>query len=93
MIFLGAGLSFGVGRRMGRGAFETPPPIADDARFPSWLMLADRMKDELIAGAHDESEKRAYEASTSRRLVGSSQRDFADRLKLTSPYSKSGAAP
>jgi hypothetical protein len=62
MIFLGAGLSFGVGRRLGRGSFETPPPIADESRFPSWLLLAQRMKSELIAGVTDKLEKRAYEA-------------------------------
>src|SRR4051794_11162882 len=60
MIFLGAGLSFGVGRRLGRGSFETPPPIADEARFPSWLLLVDRMKDELVADARDDREQRAY---------------------------------
>src|SRR3954452_13880594 len=61
MIFLGAGLSFGVGRRLGRGSFETPPPIADDSRFPSWLLLVSRMKDELVAGVDDERARRAYE--------------------------------
>lgn len=61
MIFLGAGLSFGVGRRLGRGSFETPPPIADDERFPSWLILADRMTRELAESAEDDWVKRAYE--------------------------------
>jgi hypothetical protein len=61
MVFLGAGLSFGVGRRLGRGSFETPPPIADESRFPSWLLLAERMKTQLVQGARDEWEARAYE--------------------------------
>jgi hypothetical protein len=26
------------------GSFETPPPIADEARFPSWPLLIDRMR-------------------------------------------------
>lgn len=52
MIFLGAGLSFGVGRALGRGAFETPPPL-DDARFPSWPLLIDRMRERLVQGAGD----------------------------------------
>jgi hypothetical protein len=59
MIFLGAGLSFGVGGRLGRGSFETPPPIADNSRFPSWLLLAERMKNELVEGVGDEREQRA----------------------------------
>lgn len=56
MIFLGAGLSFGVGRRLGRGTFETPPPLHDDSRFPSWPLLIDRMKQELVASATDDEE-------------------------------------
>ncbi len=61
MIFLGAGLSFGVGRALGRGSFETPPPITDDSRFPSWLLLVNRMIGDLIAGVDDERERRSYE--------------------------------
>lgn len=62
MIFLGAGLSFGVVRQLGRGSFETPPPLADDARFPSWPMLIDRMSGELhrLAGEDDDL-RGAYE--------------------------------
>lgn len=62
MIFLGAGLSFGVGRRLGRGSFETPPPIADESRFPSWPLLARRTTTELMADVTDHWEQRAYEA-------------------------------
>jgi hypothetical protein len=60
MIFLGAGLSFGVGRRLGRGSFETPPPIADHSRFPSWLLLVDRMSRELQDRGADDRERWAY---------------------------------
>ena len=61
MIFLGAGLSFGVGRRLGRGSFETPPPIDDDSRFPSWMLLVDRMKTELKERTADDWDRRAYD--------------------------------
>jgi hypothetical protein len=61
MIFLGAGLSFGVGRRLGRASFETPPPLADESRFPSWPLLVDRMKSELVTAADSERDARAYE--------------------------------
>jgi SIR2-like domain len=60
MIFLGAGLSFGVGRQLGRGSFETPPPIADDARFPSWPILVDRMGNALRERASSDAEREAY---------------------------------
>jgi hypothetical protein len=53
MIFLGAGLSVGVGRRFGRATFETPAPLGDDARFPSWQMLIDRMLGELRSSASE----------------------------------------
>jgi len=59
MIFLGAGLSFGVARRLGRASFETPPPLSDDARFPSWPMLIDRMRERALAETTDEAEHRA----------------------------------
>jgi len=59
MLFLGAGLSFGVARRLGRASFETPPPLADDARFPSWPMLVDRMRERALAEAANEAEQRA----------------------------------
>jgi hypothetical protein len=61
MIFLGAGLSFGVGRFLGRGSFEIPPPIPDDDRFPSWPLLIDRMRGELVASVSDEHERRCLE--------------------------------
>lgn len=57
MVFLGAGLSFGVGRVLGRAGFETPPPLADESRFPSWPLLIDRMRTMLIDEAGDEHEK------------------------------------
>jgi hypothetical protein len=53
MVFLGAGLSAGVGRPLGRATFEMPPPLADDARFPSWSMLVERMLVELRASANE----------------------------------------
>jgi SIR2-like domain len=59
LIFLGAGLSFGVGRFLGRASFERPSPWDDD-RFPSWPDLIDRMKQELFAGS-DEATHRSYE--------------------------------
>lgn len=61
MVFLGAGLSFGVGRVLGRGSFETPPPIHDDRRFPSWPLLIDRMRQMLVERATDEREARYLE--------------------------------
>jgi hypothetical protein len=61
MIFLGAGLSFGVGRALGRAGIEALPPIEDDKRFPTWPLLVERMKPELVARAEDEFERRAYE--------------------------------
>lgn len=54
MVFLGAGLSIGVGRALGRATFEMPVPLADDARFPSWPMLIDRMRVELRASAGED---------------------------------------
>ena len=54
MVFLGAGLSIGVGRALGRATFEMPAPLADDARFPSWPMLIDRMRVELRASAGED---------------------------------------
>lgn len=54
MLFLGAGLSVGVGRPLGRATFEMPAPLADDARFPSWNMLIERMLHELRASASDD---------------------------------------
>jgi hypothetical protein len=53
MIFLGAGLSLGVGRPLGRASLGMPSPLADDARFPSWEMLIERMRDDLRASASD----------------------------------------
>jgi hypothetical protein len=53
MVFLGAGLSVGVGRPLGRATFEMPAPLADDARFPSWSMLIERMLAELRASASE----------------------------------------
>jgi hypothetical protein len=61
MIFLGAGLSYGVGRALGRAGIEALPPIEDDERFPTWPLLIDRMKPELVARANDEFEQGAYE--------------------------------
>jgi hypothetical protein len=50
LIFLGAGLSFGVGRFLGRASFERPSPHDND-RFPSWPDLIARMKGELLEGS------------------------------------------
>jgi hypothetical protein len=61
MIFLGAGLSYGLGRALGRAGIEALPPIHDDDRFPTWPLLIDRMKLELAARAEDELERQAYE--------------------------------
>ena len=59
LIFLGAGLSFGVGRYLGRASFERPTPF-DDNRFPSWPDLIQRMKEELLAGS-DKATRGSYE--------------------------------
>ena len=61
LIFLGAGLSFGVGRFLGRAAFERPEPW-DRERFPSWPDLMGRMKDYLAERAESDAERRSYEA-------------------------------
>lgn len=61
MIFLGAGLSYGVGRALGRAGIEALPPIEDDERFPTWPLLIERMKPELVARGEDEFERGAYE--------------------------------
>ena len=61
MIFLGAGLSYGVGRDLGRAGIEALPPIADDKRFPTWPLLIDRMVPELLALAADDRERHAYQ--------------------------------
>jgi hypothetical protein len=53
MVFLGAGLSVGVGRPLGRATFEMPAPLADNTRFPSWGMLIERMLAELRASASE----------------------------------------
>jgi hypothetical protein len=53
MIFLGAGLSVGFGRPLGRATFGMPAPLADDSRFPSWEMLIERMLAELRASASE----------------------------------------
>lgn len=60
LIFLGAGLSFGVGRFLGRAAFERPEPW-DDHRFPSWPDLIGRMKDYLLERAASEVEARSLD--------------------------------
>jgi hypothetical protein len=54
MIFLGAGLSYGVGRQLGRAAFELPPASPDEKRFPAWSHMIDRMREELVASTTDE---------------------------------------
>jgi SIR2-like domain len=61
LIFLGAGLSFGVGRYLGRASFERPRPFDDD-RFPSWPDLVARMKSRLLARAADPHEANALES-------------------------------
>ena len=61
MVFLGAGLSYGVGRTLGRAGIEALPPIADDKRFPTWPLLVDRMLPELMALAGGEVERSAYQ--------------------------------
>lgn len=53
MIFLGAGLSYGVGRQLGRAAFDLPRASLDDRRFPSWSQMIDRMRQELLAAEAD----------------------------------------
>lgn len=60
MIFLGAGLSYGVGRALGRAGIEALPTIADDKRFPTWPLLVDRMLSELMTLAADDPEQHAY---------------------------------
>lgn len=81
MVFLGAGLSIGVGRPLGRATFETPAPFADDARFPSWSMLVERMLAELRASA---SEREAE--SVERFMREQSPLDAAQLFRLrTSP--------
>jgi hypothetical protein len=55
MVFLGAGLSYGVGRRLGRAAFDMPSASADEQRFPSWSQMIDRMRLELIARGDDDT--------------------------------------
>ena len=61
MVFLGAGLSFGVARSLGRAGFEALAPIEDERRFPSWPLLVERMTSELIGVAEDAAEAAAYE--------------------------------
>lgn len=51
LIFLGAGLSYGVGRQLGRAAFDLPAASTDDRRFPSWSQMIDRMRHELLSEA------------------------------------------
>jgi len=78
MIFLGAGMSFGVARRLGRASFETPPPLTDDARFPSWPMLIERMRDSTLAESADETEQRVL----SRFFADHNQLDAAQLFRL-----------
>jgi SIR2-like domain len=59
MIFLGAGLSYGVGRQLGRAAFELPAASVDERRFPSWSQMIDRMQQELVAGDGDDATRAA----------------------------------
>lgn len=66
MIFLGAGLSYGVGRALGRAGIEALPPIADDRRFPTWPLLIERMRPELMSIGDSDVERRAYERFTER---------------------------
>jgi hypothetical protein len=61
LIFLGAGLSFGVGRYLGRASFERPEPYDDD-RFPSWSDLIERMKRRVLADLKDAREAKAFES-------------------------------
>lgn len=61
MIFLGAGLSYGVGRALGRAGIEALPPIEDDRRLPTWPLLIERMTPELLALGDDDLERRAYQ--------------------------------
>ncbi|MBA2266243.1 MAG: SIR2 family protein [Chloroflexi bacterium] len=61
LIFLGAGLSFGVGRYLGRASFERPQPYDDD-RFPSWPDLIERMKRRVLADTEDPHEATAVES-------------------------------
>ena len=61
LIFLGAGLSFGVGRFLGRATFDHVVPWDQD-RFPTWPMLIERMKTALISKAKDEEETRSLDS-------------------------------
>ena len=61
MVFLGAGLSYGVGRQLGRAAFDLPRASLDDRRFPSWSQMIDRMLQELVAGEGDPGTRTAIE--------------------------------
>lgn len=61
MIFLGAGLSYGVGRQLGRAAFDLPRASLDDRRFPSWSQMIDRMRQELLAAEADADTRSALE--------------------------------
>jgi hypothetical protein len=60
LIFLGAGLSFGVGRYLGRASFERPTAY-DDGRFPSWPDLIERMKQELLERDEDKAMRLSYD--------------------------------
>lgn len=61
-VFLGAGLSYGVGRT--RATFEDDW-YDDDYRFPSWPQLVNRMRDDLLVdpviSQHGESLKQFFE--------------------------------
>jgi hypothetical protein len=61
MIFLGAGLSYGVGRQLGRAAFDLPQASLDDRRFPSWSQMIDRMRQELVVTEGDGDTRIAIE--------------------------------
>jgi SIR2-like domain len=61
LIFLGAGLSFGVGRYLGRASFERPQPYDDD-RFPSWPDLIERMRRRVVADTDDPHEATAFDS-------------------------------
>lgn len=104
MIFLGAGLSVGVGRALGRATFEMPSPLADDARFPSWPMLIERMQQELLKSASDDDtksidrfmrEQDPLDAAQLFRLRTDAQsyRDFLTAQFVTHPYDAARLTP
>jgi hypothetical protein len=61
MIFLGAGLSYGVGRQPGRAAFDLPRAWHDEARFPAWSQMIERMRKQLLESERDDDTRAGIE--------------------------------